>query len=253
MYAPERQHTIVEMAQEAGRIDVHTAAERLGVTPETVRRDLRALERRGLIRRVHGGALPIERHELEPTLGTRLGHANAAKRRIGARAIEELPEHGTILLDAGTTTLAIAEELPRDRELTVVTNSVSIAALLHTRESVALYLLGGRIRPRTGAGVGEWVTRSLAQMAIDVAFIGTNGFSLDRGLTTPDQAEAAAKSAMVAAGRRIIVATDSTKAGRDHLHRFCSLDDVDMILTDSGLDDETAEALDALGMDVVRT
>lgn len=252
MYAPERQQKILDTAHAAGRVEVVSLAEVLSVTPETVRRDLTALERRGFVRRVHGGALPVGLTEVEPSVGARLGHSSAQKRRIAARALAELPAEGTVLLDSGTTTQAIAEELPAGTGLTIVTNSVVIAGILNPRDDIDLYVLGGRIRKRTSAAVGTWVTNALADVCVDVAFLGTNGFSLARGLTTPDQAEAVAKAAMASAARRVVVVSDSAKAGRDHFHRFCSLQEADMLITDTGLDDETADAIDATGTDVVR-
>jgi DeoR family fructose operon transcriptional repressor len=252
MYAPERQKRILDLARSAGRVEVAGLADVLGVTAETVRRDLTALERRGFVRRVHGGALPVERLEVEPTLATRLGQASGEKLRIAQRALEELPDEGTVLLDSGTTTQAIADQFPTTRPLTVVTNSVRIAATLSEHDKVDLYLLGGRVRQRTGAAVGEWLIDALADVTVDVAFLGTNGFSVGRGMSTPDQAEAAAKRAMTLAARRAIVVSDATKAGQEHFHRFARLEEIALLVTDTNLDDETAAQLDAAGTDVVR-
>ena len=252
-YAPERQELILQWARAHGRVEVATLAEELAVTAETVRRDLTALERRGLLRRVHGGALPIERLEVEPTLAARRTQASTQKQRIAARAIQELPAEGTVLLDSGSTTQAIADQFPTDRRLTVVTTSVAIAATLHALDTIELYVLGGRVRERTGAAVGHWLEAALADVHVDVAFLGTNGFSVSRGMTTPDQSEAMAKKAMAKAARRTVVVTDSTKAGLDHFHRFARPEDVALLITDTQLDDETAEQFDAAGTDVVRT
>ena len=252
MYAPERQQAILATARAEGRVEVAALAEALHVTPETVRRDLTALERLGVVRRVHGGALPVERLEIEPTLATRRDQFAEEKQRIAARALEELPREGTVLLDSGSTTQALADFIPADRELTVVTNSIAIALTLQSHPGVDLYVLGGRVRQRTGAAVGTWVTTALTDVSVDVAFLGANGFSVTRGMTTPDQAEALAKRAMVASGRRCVVLADSSKAELVHFHRFADLNDIALLITDRGLDEETAEQLDASGTDVVR-
>ncbi|CCH79498.1 Transcriptional regulator, DeoR family [Nostocoides japonicum T1-X7] len=252
MYAEERQQRILDEARRDGRVEVGSLADALGVAAETIRRDLSVLERRGTLRRVHGGAIPVERLEIEPTYATRVGRLGDVKRRIAARALEELPHEGTVLLDSGSTTQAIAELLPPDLDLTVVTNSVSAAATLATHPGVSLYVLGGRVRGRTGATVGVWLTDALASIGVDVAFIGTNGLSPKRGLTTPDQAEASAKVAMVRCARRVVCVTDATKFGDDHLHRFAALDDIDLVITDDSLDPEAATALSAAGTEVVR-
>lgn len=251
MYAAERQQRIIAEARRAGRVEVTALADDLGVATETIRRDLTALERRGSLRRVHGGAIPVERLEVEPSLASRSGRLTEVKRRIAARALDQLPSGGSIILDSGTTTGAVAELLPPDLDLTVLTNSLSAASVLATHPGVSLYLLGGRVRGQTGAAVGDWTVRALNDVVVDVAFIGTNGFSVARGLTTPDQSEALVKRAMVASARTAIVLSDSSKAGDDHLHRFAELGDIDVLVTDTDLDDDVAAEIRAAGPDVV--
>jgi DeoR family transcriptional regulator, fructose operon transcriptional repressor len=251
MYAAERQQRIMVEARRAGRVEVASMADSLGVAAETVRRDLTALEQRGSLRRVHGGAIPVERLELEPTLATRSSRLTDVKRRIAARVLDELPTGGTVLLDSGSTTLAVVQLLPPDLDLTVVTNSVAAASALSSHPGVTLYLLGGRVRGTTGAAVGEWATAALDGLVVDLAVLGTNGFSAARGLTTPDQAESLVKAAMVRSARRVLVATDSSKAGDDHLHRFATLAEVDLLVTDTDLADDVATELRAGGPVVV--
>lgn len=234
MYAAERHRRIAEEARRAGRVAVAELADTLGVTPETVRRDLSSLEQRGTLRRVHGGAIPVER--LEPTLATRSTRATEEKLRIAARALDEIPTDGAVLLDSGSTTLAVASLIPSDASLTVVTNSVQAAALLSDHPHLDLLLLGGRVRGVTGAAVGAWTTRLLAGLSVDVAFVGTNGLSLHRGLSTPDESEAAVKSAMIEAAARAVVVTDSSKLGVDHLHSFAPLAAIDLVITDEAAD-----------------
>ena len=252
MYAPERQQQIVDIARADGRVEVNALAELLGVTPETVRRDLTTLERHGLLRRVHGGAIPVEKLGFEPRLDERQERYTAEKERIAKTAVDELPAEGVVLLDAGSTTQLLAENLPRDRELTVVTNSIAVATVVANRDNLSLYLLGGRVRGRTLAAVGEWATHALAGIHVDVAFVGTNGLSVRRGLTTPDQDEAMVKRAMVTAARRVVVLCDHTKIGTDHFAQFAPLDAVDTVITDIGLDAETAADIEAAGTTVVR-
>ena len=252
MYAAERQQRIVEQARADGRVEVASVAAALGVTPETVRRDLTILERHGVLRRVHGGAIPLENLGFEPRLAVRQERYTAEKERLAKRALEELPAEGTVLIDAGSTTQLLAENLPYDRELTVVTNSLPVAAAVAGRDNLTLYVIGGRVRGRTMAAVGEWATYALAGVSVDVAFLGTNGLSVRRGLTTPDQDEAAAKRAMAAASRRVVVLCDHSKIGTDHFAQFATLADVDTVITDTELDDETAAEIEAAGPTVVR-
>jgi DeoR family transcriptional regulator, fructose operon transcriptional repressor len=251
MYAEERQQLILDRARADGRVEVNTLAEALDVTPETVRRDLTILQRHGVLRRVHGGAIPVERLGFEPGIETRSERFVEEKERIAKAAVDHLPDEGTVLLDAGTTTLRLAERLPRDRDLTIVTNSLTIAALVAQHSNLTLYLLGGRVRGRTLAAVGSWVTSALQDVFVDVAFIGTNGLSAEHGLTTPDQSEAAAKRAMIKAARRSVILTDHAKIGVDHFSRFAELSEIAAVITDSGLDPETAAEIEAMGPEVV--
>ena len=251
MYAEERQQQILGLARAAGRVDVAALAAEFDVTYETVRRDLTALERHGVLRRVHGGAIPVERLGFEPEVAARDAVMTAEKERIAKAAIAEVPAEGAILLDAGTTTGRLAEQLPTDRTLTVVTNSLPIAMTLSTRSNITLMLVGGRLRGRTLAGVDDWALRALADTFVEVAFMGTNGLSVERGLTTPDTSEAMVKRASIAAARRVVLLADHTKVGNDHFARFGGLDDVDTFITDTGVDKQVAGDIEAAGPRVV--
>ncbi len=252
MYAPERHQMIVRRARQQGRVDVARLAADLQVTPETVRRDLSALERQGLLRRVHGGALPIERLSLEPELSARASSMTAEKQRIARAALDELPHEGAVLLDAGTTTAQLAEVLPGDRELTVLTNALPIALTLAARPNLTVMTVGGRVRGRTLALVDAWALAQLGAVYVDVAFLATDGLSVERGLTTPDPAEAAVKRAMLQCARRTVLLADHTKVGGAHFAWFAALEEIDVLVTDSGLDERAAAELEAAGPRVVR-
>lgn len=247
MYAEERQSAIVELARVHGRVDNADLASRLDVAPETIRRDLSTLERQGVLRRVHGGAILAERLGFEPAVAERSLVRQDEKIRIAKRAADELPEEGAILLDSGTTTAQLAELLPAGRQLTVITNSLSIGLALAGRPNITVLSVGGRVRGRTFAAVDAWALRALEQIFVDVAFIGTNGISAARGLTTPDPAEAEVKGMMIRNARRAVVLADHTKFERDHLTRFGDLADVELIISDDGLDRSIADGVRACG------
>jgi DeoR family fructose operon transcriptional repressor len=252
MYAEERQQEILQQARTEGRVDVAELADKFAMTAETIRRDLTTLERAGMLRRVHGGAIPVERIGFEPALAARDAVLTVEKERIAKVALAEVPAEGAIILDAGTTTARLAQVLPVDRELTVVVNSPAIAAILGVRANLNVLMLGGRVRGRTLATVDDWALRPLADLYVDVAFVGTNGCSVERGLTTPDPAEAAVKRAMIGAARRAVLLADHTKIGNDYLARFGSLTDLDLVITDSGLNDDLVLDVEAEGVRVVR-
>ena len=253
MYAEERQHAIATLVTERGRLAVTAVAEEFGVTTETVRRDLALLERAGMVRRVHGGAVPAGALTLVETgLGERHGTRTEAKRAIAAAALSLLPAaDGSVLLDGGSTTAALADVLPSDRRLYVATNSVPIAARLSASPGVTLHVLGGRVRGITQTAVGDATVRALCDLRLDVVFLGTNGISPGHGFSTPDEAEAATKRAMVRAAQRVIVLADSSKLGREHLVRFAAVEDVDALVTDTEADPGVVAELETTGIEVL--
>ncbi|NGN69466.1 DeoR/GlpR transcriptional regulator [Streptomyces sp. A7024] len=253
MYAPERQQEILRLAREGGRVDVLSLAEEFQVTAETIRRDLKALDRAGLIRRVHGGAIPRGGLDFEPDLAERESTAADEKDRIAEAALAELPDGGSVILDAGSTVARLAGVLPPESSFTVITHALPVAARLADHPGIDLHLVGGRVRHRTRAAVDAWALRAYGEVNADVAFIATNGYSLDAGLTTPDLAEGAVKRAVIGAARRVVLLADSGKFGAQHLARFGSLAGVDLLITDTGLAPEDARAIKAQGTEVVRT
>jgi DeoR family transcriptional regulator, fructose operon transcriptional repressor len=253
VYPEERQQAIAALVTERGRLSVADVAERFGVTTETVRRDLAVLERAGMLRRVHGGAVPIGALTLvEPALGERSGTLAEQKRKMAAAALDLLPDlDGSVLLDGGSSTAALADLLPAGHRLLVATNSVPIAARLSAIPGISLHVLGGRVRGVTQTAVGSATIRALEDLRVDVAFLGANGLTAGRGFSTPDESEAATKRAMIRAAERTVVLADSTKLGREHLLRFAAPDEIDVLVTDSGADTETLTALRSAGMEVV--
>ncbi|MBY5164504.1 DeoR/GlpR family DNA-binding transcription regulator [Salsipaludibacter albus] len=252
MYAEERQQAIAEWVSRHGRAAVTQLADRFDVTPETVRRDLDRLEEHGLVRRVHGGAVPATAITvLETDVDSRQHEQAEQKQRIAARAVALLPSGGSIVLDAGTTTSRLLDGHRPDEELTVVTNSIPIALRLTQHEGVNLTMVGGRVRGTTHAVVGPEAVAHLAGLRVDVAFLGTNGLTEGFGASTPDPDEAAAKTAMVDAAHQVVVLADATKLGREHLHRFARPDQVDVLVTDTDANPARVAALETAGITVV--
>ncbi len=252
MYAEERQHAIARSVAQAGRMSVAELAHTYEVTTETIRRDLSSLERAGLVRRVHGGVVPADALiALETGVSDRDRANTAEKDRIAAHALELVPEGGTILLDAGTTTARLAALLPLDEELEVVTHSVPIAARLAGHPTIGLRLLPGRVRATTQAAVGAETVEVVRRLRTDVAFLGTNGISQTHGLSTPDHDEAEVKRAIVAGARRVVLLADAGKLGQEHLVRFAELHDIDVLVTDSRATPDELALIEGAGVKVV--
>ena len=249
LFAPERHELILRELRASGRVEQARLARDLRVSGETIRKDLAALEEHGLLQRVHGGAVRAASLTAEPPVTTRIGR-RAEKVAIARAALRHLPETGAILIDAGSTTSALAELLPDDRRLTVYTTAMAVALSLLDRPGLDVRALGGRLRAPTLAAVGSDTVDQLARINVEVAFLGTNGISEQRGLTTPDPAEAAVKTAMLdAAGRRILLA-DSSKFGLISQCRHARFDDIDVLVTDSGIAAVELKSLTDAGVEV---
>jgi DeoR family fructose operon transcriptional repressor len=253
MYAEERQRTIVTLAMRYDRVAVTDLSKRFQVT-ETIRRDLEMLDRRGILRRVHGGAVPAENVRLVETAVTDREPAFAAqKSRIAQAALQFVPtgSGSTVLIDSGTTTARLASAMSAGQVPVVVTNSVSIASQLALVPGGGVHLLGGRVRGLTQATVGGETVDALGRLNCDVVFLGTNGVSVSHGLSTPDPDEAAVKRAMVRAARRVVLLADSSKVGANLLVSFATLNEVHVLVTDSGLQEADREQLVSAGLEVV--
>jgi DeoR/GlpR family transcriptional regulator of sugar metabolism len=246
-----RQSRIVEFARIRGRVEVAALAEELDVATETIRRDLKVLAGRRLLKRVHGGAIPLETVSFESTVEYRSQADLAEKHRIATAAANLLHGAETVYLDEGFTPRLIAERIA-ERELTVVTSSMLVAEVLAHSTTVTVLLLGGRLRGRTLATVDHWATDMLGSLVIDVAYLGTNGISIEHGLTTPDPAVAAVKQTAVKVARRRILVAAHSKFGANSFCRFAEVSDFEAIVTDTGLSPAEALRFEALGPSVLR-
>ncbi|MFI7585539.1 DeoR/GlpR family DNA-binding transcription regulator [Spongisporangium articulatum] len=252
MFAEQRRQFMLRRLAATGRVEASQLAEELGVSGESIRKDLGELEDRGLLRRVHGGAIPVHELTVEPTVQQR--GITREKEAIARAALAHLPAGGSLLIDAGSTTAEfaalLAASVPGDRELTVVTNALPIALTLGGLPGAEVHNVGGTVRRQTLAAVGQQALDALAEVNVETAFLGTNAISFSRGLTTPDPAEAAVKAAMLAAAQTRIVLADHTKFGRTARARHATLADIDLLITDSGVSTADLKALEAAGVAV---
>lgn len=256
MYATERHARIIDELDAAGRVSVTSLSHDLDVTAETIRRDLDALEAAGALRRVHGGA--VRRSSLvELDLGERERRNTPAKRAIAQLALDLVVQTApaAITVDAGTTTRAfadlLAEHVPAEGVLDVVTNAVPIVLRLQDNRALTVHAVGGVVRPETSAAVGLPAIDAFGAHRCDLAFMGANGLSAGFGLSTPDEREAAVKTAMVRAARRAVALVDSSKFGEESFVRFAELADLDVLITDRAPDPVLAAALRAAGVEVL--
>lgn len=172
--------------------------------------------------------------------------------RVVKAALAELPLSGAILLGPGAATERLAEALPTESALTVVTNAVTIAQTLAASPKITVVLLGGRLDRRSGAAADPWTLEKLEQVYAEVAFVVPDGVSVRRGLTAADLTTATVHAAMMRAARRTVLLVDRFRVGADHMARFGDIADVDVVITESDLDDDTTADIASRGPRVVR-
>lgn len=248
VYADERRYETLRRARHEGRVSVRALAASFDVSRETIRQDLNTLQQSGLIRRTHGGAVPVERIGVEPLVSERR-EFTAEKRAIAEAAARHIPTSGSIFIESGSTSLLLAEMLPMESTLTVFTNSLPIAMMLAQRSLLTVITLGGRVRPVTLGEVDSFALRSLQEIHVNTAFLGTNGVSVEHGLTTPDQAESEVKRSMLDVGDHSILLADRSKFGTVALWRYGSVADIDLLITDKRTDPSEIERIGASGVE----
>ncbi len=212
----------------------------LGVSDMTIRRDLEVLAKRGLVRKVHGGASAVRQRAAthEPGFKAKTARSEMEKEAITRRAAALVTPGSAIALSAGTTTWRLARQVVTVPDLTVVTNSISIAEVLYptataTRRTV---ILTGGLRTPSDALVGPVAVNAIGSLNIDQLFLGVHGMSAERGFTTPNFLEAEVDQALIAATRSVVVLADHTKWDTIGLSTICPLSDADVLISDDGLE-----------------
>lgn len=229
-----RQQLILERLERAGRVQVAALSRELGVSEVTTRKDLQELEEASLLKRVYGGAVAAHRSKYNLSLGDKVRQLSANKLRIAEAALELIHDGDTLILDAGSTTLALARMLPgRRRQLTVITNALPILAELSAVEGLELIALGGIVRRHSLAMVGPQAVAALRGLHADMAFLGATGATLAQGLSTPNLIEAETKAAMVTSAAECTALIDHSKFGQASLAPFAPWEVLRYLVTDA--------------------
>jgi DeoR/GlpR family transcriptional regulator of sugar metabolism len=247
MLARQRQSFILERVREDGAVRVAELVRELGVSDMTVRRDLEALHERGLLEKVHGGATSLARNALfEPGFAAKSALQQSEKDAIADAAVALVEPGMAIAVSAGTTTYALAQRLTYVHGLTVVTNSVRVADVLYQagRTDQTIILTGG-VRTPSDALVGPFAVAAIRTVHVDLVFVGVHGMDPHSGFTCPNLLEADTDRALIDAGRSLVVVADHSKWGVIGISSIARLDQVDVLITDAGLDLEARRALAA--------
>ena len=248
MRQAERLGTILEELSARGSVAVTELSARLGVSAATVRRDLEHLEAQRLLTRTHGGAV-AQMVSYELPLRYKSARRHEQKRRIGREAARRVHDGAVIGLTGGTTTTEVARALV-DRPLTVVTNALNIASELAIRPNIKLVVTGGTARPESYELVGPLADQTLAEVHLDLAFIGADGITAEAGLTTHHEIEAHTDRALIERARRVVVVADGSKLGKVAFARICPLSAVDELVTDTEADPKELRAVRETGLAV---
>jgi DeoR/GlpR family transcriptional regulator of sugar metabolism len=249
MLVAERRELLLSRLRAEGKLIARDLAAELGVSEDSVRRDLRDLAAAGLCQRVYGGAVPVS-----PALadyGSRQSVEPASKKRVAARAASLIRPGDRVILDGGTTTLAVVSALPRTLTATVITHSPTIAAALVEHPSIEILLLGGRIYKHSAVACGAATVEAAQDISADLFLLGVTGVHPEAGLTTGDLEEAAMKRTLAGRAAETYVLASAEKIGSVSPYKVLPLADVTAVVTDAPEDNATVEALRRSGVDIV--
>ncbi len=247
----ERRHRILELLREEGRVTVDDLASRFATSLVTIRTDLATLEANGALERTHGGAL-LRREEGDLPISVKQTRHHAEKVRIAKFAASLIQDGETIILDSGTTTAEIARQIRRleVRSINVITNALNIAMLLSDISSVRLIMPGGILRPESNSLSGHMAEAALANLQADRLFLGADGLDPERGVMTPHLPEAQLNAQMIAISRQVIAVADSSKLLRRNISLIARVEQLHMLITDSGANPEVVAELQRRGVEV---
>jgi DeoR family transcriptional regulator of aga operon len=257
LVSPDRTEEILKELLRSGEVSVSDLVRQLNVSPATIRRALGSLERKGLLRRTHGGAVALEQRLYEPfrnvsSFQEQEKQRVLEKRHIGLAAAELVTDGDTIAIGAGTTTTQVARSIRHRKGITIVTNAINIAMELSHRDDLKVIVTGGSVSGSWFALVGPGAIQSAGEMFVDKAFIGVDGIDAERGLTTNYPDQATIHRAMVKQARRTIVVADHHKLGIVGTALICPVADIQTLITDQGAPEEALRVISAAGIEVLR-
>jgi DeoR family transcriptional regulator, aga operon transcriptional repressor len=247
----ERRHRIVELLREHGKVTVEALAARFATSAVTIRTDLASLEAGGALERTHGGALLRQDDDDQPINVKRTLH-HAEKVRIAKAAVALIQDGETVILDSGTTTAEIAKQIRKleVHSINVITNALNIASLLADVPAVRLIMPGGILRPESNSLSGHMAEAALADLQADRLFLGADGLDPERGVMTPHLPEAQLNAKMIAISRQVIAVADSSKLMRRNISLIARVEQLHMLITDTGANPDVVAELRRRGVEV---
>lgn len=250
MNTVERHKEILDRLKNNGQIKVLDLCKDFKVSPVTVRKDLKLLEDKRLLYRMHGGATLTDPYATDKHVNEKEKIHLSEKVKIGAAGAELVKANDSILIASGTTVLFLAKHLQPKENLTVITSALNVALELNKHLGVQVIMLGGVLRKRSTSVTGFYAEANLSDFSCSKFFLGVDGIDLDFGFTTTNVMEAHLNRKMIEVSQKTIVLADSTKFGKRGFGRICGFDDIDEIITDSGISDFTKKELENFGIKV---
>lgn len=251
MMAEERRTQILQTVRSAGRVRVNELASRFSTSAVTIRNDLNELHQRGLVMRSHGGAVLPDTILHESPVHERLKAHSDEKRRIGAMAATMINDGETIILDSGTTTLEIARQIKKKQGLQIITNGVNIAAELLDARDAEVFIVGGTVRGESASISGRFTEEMFDQFSADKLFLSGAGCDLDFGVSGANLEETMVNRAMLRISREIILVADASKFSKRSMTRIAPFSEIDTVISDISLDEETQAKLRLLGCSLI--
>jgi len=247
----ERHKYILNALKENGFVKVSEIAKELDVTSVTIRKDLKSLEKKKLLYRTHGSASPINPHAVDIDLHEKEKMHTGEKRNIALAACALIEPNDSIIISSGSTTHIFAEELNPSYSLTAVCASLKTSMILNNCNNIEVIQLGGIVRKNSFSAVGDFASRILNDLTCSKLFLGVDGIDIENGITNSNVEEAMLNKKMMSASLRTIILSDSTKFGRRGFGKICTLDKIDVIITDSGIPEATASAIEEMGIELI--
>jgi DeoR family transcriptional regulator, fructose operon transcriptional repressor len=251
MKSAVRRSQILQDLAEVGSVTVVDLAERFAVSPMTIRRDLLELERLGLARRVHGGAVAGRGRSYEPPYMVRTTENSEIKKNIGALTAGLIAEGDSVAIDTGSTCLEVARNLQGRRNLTVITPGLRIAGLLVDEPDIRLIVAGGIARPGEASLIGELARHAFSELSVDRLILAVGGIDAAFGLSEYNWDDVLVKQAMIRSAKEVILVADSRKFDQIAFARIAGLEAVAMLVTDEEPSGQLQAALKAAGVKVV--
>jgi DeoR family transcriptional regulator of aga operon len=251
MTIAERHKYILDKLNQVGFVSVADLAKDMDVTMVTIRKDLRILEEKGLLYRSHGSATPVSPYVNDRSVNEKKLVSVEEKMKIAQIALQFIEDEEAIIIGSGTTVVSFASAIPKNKKLTVLTAAMNVTLALIDAPDIEIVQLGGVVRKSSSSVVGHFAEEMMMHFACAKLFLSADGISIDHGLTTSHMMEAHLNSQMINSVQKRIVLADSSKFGKKAFGKICNLEDIDVVITDSGIPEVYKEKLEEMGIEVM--